>query len=76
MNKLSDPLAVRAGHDGVTAQTILAQALSPCPIKRRSICAALGIAQSVKIDDGAKRKRPTRRGELRAADRRVDQGSA
>jgi hypothetical protein len=28
MNNLSDPRAVCAGHDGVTAQTILAQALS------------------------------------------------
>jgi hypothetical protein len=28
INNLSDPRAVRAGHEGVTAQTILAQALS------------------------------------------------
>jgi hypothetical protein len=31
MNNLSDPRAVRAGHDGVTAQTILAQALTTRP---------------------------------------------
>jgi hypothetical protein len=31
INNLSDPRAVRAGHEGVTAQTILAQALHELP---------------------------------------------